>query len=121
MNTTPAVLPSCAVPLDSVRCEGLRVALADPHGGNLGPWTNALAEPTIHTNSKIPQITVGVPLHFGPVAVYPSVLYQHRTVDNATPAGVNNDLDTLKISKVDVCFLFDVGCSMFDVHLFHNP
>ena len=73
----------------------LAVALSDPHGGQAGPWTNALGEPTIHTNSKIPMITVGVPIYAGPVSIYPGILYQHRTVDNATPAGVNNDLDTI--------------------------
>ncbi|MCJ7686171.1 MAG: porin, partial [Desulfobacteraceae bacterium] len=79
----------------------LAVALSDPHGGTPGPWglytdpNTGVTEPTIHTNSKIPMITVGVPIYAGPVQIYPGILYQHRTVDNAMPAGVNNDLDTL--------------------------
>jgi len=73
----------------------LAVSLSDPHGGSIGPWTNALGETTIHTNSKIPMISVGVPIYAGPVHIYPGILYQHRTIDNPSPAGVNNDLDTI--------------------------
>jgi len=79
----------------------LAVALCDPHGGAGGPWalytdpTTGVTEPTLHTNSKIPMIAVGVPIYAGPVRIYPGILYQHRTIDNAMPAGVNNDLDTM--------------------------
>ena len=79
----------------------LAIALSDPHGGAGGPWdlytdpNTGVQEPTLHTNSKIPLITVGVPIYAGPVSIYPSVLYQHRTVDNAMPNGINNDLDTI--------------------------
>ena len=79
----------------------LAIALSDPHGGQGGPWdlytdpTTGVTEPTLHTNSKIPLITVGIPIYAGPVSIYPSVLYQHRTVDNAMPNGINNDLDTI--------------------------
>ena len=79
----------------------LAVALCDPHGGAGGPWalytdpTTGVTEPTLHTNSKIPMIAVGVPIYAGPVRIYPGVLYQHRTIDNALPAGANNDLDTI--------------------------
>jgi len=71
----------------------LAVALCDPHGGAGGPW--ATTEPTLHTNTKIPMIAAGVPIYAGPVSIYPGVLYQHRTIDNALPAGANNDLDTI--------------------------
>ena len=97
----------------------LAVALCDPHGGAGGPWDkyqtgtgtpywhidqatglnafygDPIYEPTLHTNSKIPMIAVGVPIYAGPVRIYPGILYQHRTIDNAMPAGVNNDLDTM--------------------------
>jgi hypothetical protein len=79
----------------------IALALSDPHGGAAGPWdiyTNpntGVTEPSIHTNSKIPLITLGVPIYAGPVHIYPSVLYQHRTIDNPMPSGINNDLDTV--------------------------
>jgi len=69
------------------------VALVDPNGtavanGMEGPW------PTYETNTKIPRIDISLPIRAGAFAIYPSFLYQHRTVD--LPAGntVNNDIDT---------------------------
>ena len=67
----------------------LEVALVDPNGGNFGPWAAA------QNNTKIPRIDIGIPIYAGPVHIYPSLLYQHRTVDDVVPAGVNNDLDTI--------------------------
>jgi hypothetical protein len=66
----------------------LELALVDPNGGTFGPWASA------ENNSKLPRFDITLPLYFGPVHVYPGFLYQHRTVDTATPAGVDNDLDT---------------------------
>ena len=72
----------------------LEIAIVDPNGsaslgmGEFGPW--AVSE----NNTKIPRIDIGVPIYAGPVHIYPSFLYQHRTVD--LPAGhtEDNDLDT---------------------------
>jgi hypothetical protein len=71
----------------------LEVCLVDPNGtmaavGDFGPWDTA------QNDSKIPRIDIGVPLYFGPVHVYPSFLWQYRKVDNATPAGVDDGLNT---------------------------
>jgi len=66
----------------------LEVALVDPNGGSFGPWAAA------QNNTKVPRIDIGVPIYAGPVHIYPSFLYQHRTVDNVVPAGTDNDLDT---------------------------
>ena len=76
----------------------LAIALVDPNGtlagGSYGPWGTLGTD--YQTNTKLPRIDVGVPLYFGPVSIYPSIMYQHRTVDLVSPAlsGVNNDVDT---------------------------
>ena len=72
----------------------LVIALVNPNGkakkiGQYGPWNS------YQTNTKIPRIDIGVPIYAGPVAIYPSFLYQHRTVDNQLPANAENDLDTV--------------------------
>lgn len=66
----------------------LEIALVDPNGGATGPWTSA------QNNTKIPRIDIGVPIYAGPVHIYPGFIYQHRTMDNVTPAGADNALDT---------------------------
>jgi len=64
----------------------VEVALVDPNGGG-DPWssntTTTNPGATYETNTKIPRIDVGVPLYFGPVSIYPGIVYQHRTVDIA--------------------------------------
>ena len=71
----------------------LEVALVDPNGGTFGPTTGDWAG--AQNNTKIPRIDIGVPIHAGPVRIYPSFLYQHRTVDLPAGSTVNNDLDTI--------------------------
>jgi len=66
----------------------LEIALVDPNGGTQGPWASA------QNNSKIPRFDIGVPIYAGPVHIYPSFLYQHRTMDLVQPAGTDNNLDT---------------------------
>ena len=71
----------------------LEIALVDPNGTSIykdyGPWQ------TYTTNTKIPRIDIGVPIYLGPVHLYPSFLWQKRTVDNATPVGMDNSIDTI--------------------------
>ena len=62
----------------------LEVALVDQHGGNQGPWTYK------EDNMWIPRVDIGVPLYFGPIHVYPSFLWNYKTVDQAQPAVDDN-------------------------------
>jgi len=76
----------------------LAIALVDPNGrlvtGDLHPATAGTS------NTLIPRIDIGVPLHFGPVSVYPSFAYQRKSYDDASwtnpntgiTAPVNNDI-----------------------------
>jgi len=54
----------------------------DPNGtlvtGDLHPATSGTS------NTLIPRIDIGVPLHFGPVSVYPSFAYQRKSYDDAS-------------------------------------
>ena len=77
----------------------LAIALVDPNhflaGGTYGPWGTINQD--YQTNTKLPRLDIGVPIYLGPVHIYPSFMYQHRTVDIINPAlsGVNNDVDTI--------------------------
>ena len=62
----------------------LEVALVDQHGGDQGPWTYK------EDNMWIPRIDVGVPIYLGPVHLYPSFLWNYKTVDQAKPAVDDN-------------------------------
>ena len=82
-------------------CKNARVALAlvDPNGsaryiGTNGPWSDFGI--TTQNNTKIPRIDISLPVFFGPVSLYPSFMYQHRTVDANGAAGgsVDNDLNS---------------------------
>jgi hypothetical protein len=63
----------------------LAVALVDPNGvlasGNLHPATSGV------DNTTIPRIDLGLPIYLGPVQIYPSFCYQHRSYDNSTYGG----------------------------------
>ena len=71
----------------------LAIALVDPNGvlatGNLHPGSAGGIN-----NSTIPRIDIGVPLYLGPVHLYPSFAYQHRSYDNPTYGGkpIDNNL-----------------------------
>ena len=65
----------------------LEIALVDPNGGAAPPQGGT-------NNTKIPRFDIGVPIYAGPVHIYPSFLYQHRTVDLPAGSTVNEDLDT---------------------------
>ncbi len=77
----------------------LEVALVDPSGinvfGDYGPWLGSEAS-DYQTNTKIPRIDIGCPVYVGPVSLYPSFMYQHRTVDRIGDLnnGIDNDVDT---------------------------
>ena len=76
----------------------LAVALVDPNGSarivsdyaKYYPWDlSSAANPwEYQTNTKLPRVDISVPLYFGPVALYPGFLWQQRTVDNVSAAGV---------------------------------
>ena len=66
----------------------LEIALVDPSGGNAGPWGA-----TAQNSTKLPRVDIAVPLHFGPVRLYPGFLYQQKTVDLAAP-GVDDNITT---------------------------
>jgi hypothetical protein len=98
-------------------CKNAKVALAlvDPNGsaryiGTYGPWSDFGI--STQNNTKIPRIDISLPFFVGPVFIYPSFMYQHRTVDaNGTAAGVvENDLDSYIGS---LGFRFGVGPLMF--------
>jgi hypothetical protein len=88
----------------------LAVALVDPNGSARivntfakyypWDWTAGSANPwEYQTNTKLPRIDIAVPLYFGPVSLYPGFLWQQRTVDNISAAGVvpgaaDDSLDT---------------------------
>jgi hypothetical protein len=57
------------------------------------PWQLAGYQEGVdyQTNSKLPRIDIGVPLYFGPVAIYPGFLWQQRTVDAIAPVPANAD------------------------------
>jgi len=62
---------------DNIR---LALALVDPTGvadavGDRGPWA------WVEYSTKIPRIDIGVPMSFGNFNIYPSFLWQRRTVD----------------------------------------
>jgi len=82
------------------------LTLVDPNGGqrfnnaflNYFPIEAAGAQLSVdyQTNTKLPRIEVAVPLYFGPVSIYPGILYQNRTIDVINPAFSRYDdsLDT---------------------------
>lgn len=71
------------------RVARLAIALVDPNGGTYLP-TGMSGQ----NNTKIPRIDIGVPIYLGFIRLYPSFLYQHRSVDNVTPAATDNSLDS---------------------------
>lgn len=80
-------------------CKNARLALAlvDPNGearyvGEFGPWSEWLID--AQNNTKIPRIDIGLPIYVGPLKIYPSFLYQHRTVDTPFNPGADNKLDS---------------------------
>lgn len=77
----------------------LAVALVGPNTASLGnytPYREAGIE--YQTNTKLPRIELGLPIYVGPVAIYPSFLFQRRTVDflsdSASYEGIDNQIDT---------------------------
>ena len=72
------------------------LALVDPNGGArftnqyLNYFPTELYGATLgtdyQTNSKVPRFDLAVPLHFGPIAIYPSFTYQYRSIDVINPA-----------------------------------
>jgi hypothetical protein len=74
----------------------LAVALVDPNTAALGNYA-PYPDPNLYqTNTKLPRIDVGLPIYAGPVSIYPSFLYQRRTVDFLTEHmdGIDNHIDT---------------------------
>jgi len=79
----------------------VEIALVDPNGSariikdfsKYYPWELAgYTEGTDYqTNTKLPRIDIGVPLYFGPIAIYPSFMWQQRTVDAIAPVPANAD------------------------------
>jgi hypothetical protein len=77
----------------------LAVALVDPNGRSLGQYAPYHQEGiSYRTNTKLPRIDVGLPIYAGPVDIYPSFLYQRRSVDffpdQPITAGIDNHIDT---------------------------
>jgi len=77
----------------------LAVALVDPNLdalGNFAPYSQEGIE--YQSDTKLPRIELGLPIYTGPVSIYPSFLYQRRTVDflsePASYAGVDNQIVT---------------------------
>ena len=65
------------------------LALVDPNGtlaaGDLHPATSGT------DNTKLPRFDIGVPLYFGPVSLYPSFCYQHKSYDGSQYNGADID------------------------------
>ena len=77
----------------------LAVALVDPNGAALDHYTPYEKEDIKYqTNTKLPRIDLGLPIYAGPISIYPSFLYQRRTVDFLTQHpdvdGIDNHIDT---------------------------
>jgi hypothetical protein len=80
----------------------VELALVDPNGSarivntfaKYYPWDFAGWD--YQTNTKLPRIDIGVPLYFGPIAIYPGFLWQQRTVDaiSPVPAAADDSLTT---------------------------
>ena len=75
----------------------LAVALVDPNGAALDNYT-PYTKDEYQTDTKLPRIDLGLPIYAGPVSIYPSFLYQRRTVDFLTQHpdvdGNDNHIDT---------------------------
>jgi len=79
----------------------LAIALVDPNGvadkvGEYGPWEDLEDLYDYQGSTRIPRIDIGLPIYLAPVHIYPSFLYQHRTVDRVgswTP-DMDNSLDS---------------------------
>ncbi|MBW1783160.1 MAG: hypothetical protein JRL30_20760 [Deltaproteobacteria bacterium] len=76
----------------------LAVALVDPNGsaeyeGDFGPWDNWWLG-NAQNNTKMPRIDIGLPIYAGPVRIYPSFMYQRRSVDISGNPGVDTHLNT---------------------------
>ncbi len=73
----------------------LAIALVDPNGAALGNYAPYGDPNSYQTDTKLPRIDVGLPIYAGPVSIYPSFLYQRRTVDFLSDMdGVDNRIDT---------------------------
>ncbi|MCF8127268.1 MAG: hypothetical protein K9N10_02035 [Deltaproteobacteria bacterium] len=74
----------------------LAVALVDPNGAALGNYAPYGDPNSYQTDTKLPRIDVGLPIYAGPVSIYPSFLYQRRTVDFLLDHmdGIDNRIDT---------------------------
>jgi hypothetical protein len=68
----------------------LEIALVDPSGGQNDP-NNAIGW---QNSNKIPRVDIAVPLHFGPVRIYPAVLWQQKSYD-LVPGGIDDTLTTV--------------------------
>ena len=75
----------------------LAVALVDPNGvadkvGEFYPWSSR----NYQNNTVIPRIDIGLPIYAGPVHIYPSFLYQHRSVDRrgTWPSNMDTSLNS---------------------------
>ena len=77
----------------------LAVALVDPNDATLGNYTpyDGWSIP-YQTDTKLPRIELGLPIYAGPISIYPSFLYQRRSVDfisgTSVSAGIDNHIDT---------------------------
>jgi hypothetical protein len=74
----------------------LAVALVDPNGAALGNYA-PYPDPNLYqTNTKLPRIDLGLPIYAGPISIYPSFLYQRRTVDFLADDmdGIDKHIDT---------------------------
>jgi len=74
----------------------LAVALVDPNGAALGNYAPYDDRNSYQTDTKLPRIDVGLPIYAGPVSIYPSFLYQRRSVDflRGTMDGIDNHIET---------------------------
>jgi hypothetical protein len=73
----------------------LAIALVDPHGVADEVGKDAWRNDSPSENTKIPRVDVGLRMRIGPVLIYPSFLYQHRSVDiRDNTTGVPTKLDT---------------------------
>ncbi len=85
----------------------IELALVDPNAGQRynnqflsyfpTEYQGAVLSVDYQNNSKVPRFDLGVPLYFGPIAIYPGFLYQYRSVDVINPAysGYDNSLNTI--------------------------
>ena len=69
----------------------LEIALVDPNQAGNPNVPPAPKYPGVTPNAKLPRFDLGLPLHFGPLRLYPSAYFNYKSLDGVK-AGWDDDL-----------------------------